>query len=136
MAPAVTLVHRDAPAEAETMTAWELAVLTELRAIRAALEQQQQRQVSTLSRADRATLERLLPAVAGAYGPETFSARDLADDDRPAVRIVVQGLSVKRLGKLLARADGVATIAGLTLQRCGVECQATTWRIVRADGFK
>ena len=78
---------------------------------------------------DRAVLARLLPAVGGVYGAETFTARDLTEDDRPAVRLVVRGQSVKRLAKLLARADGLA-IDGLTLQRMGLEYQVTTWRIV------
>ena len=65
----------------------------------------------------------------GVYGAETFTARDLVEDDRPAVRLVVGGRSVKRLAKLLARADGLA-IEGLMLQRMGLEYQVTTWRIV------
>jgi hypothetical protein len=71
----------------------------------------------------------MLPAVVGVYGAETFTARDLTEDDRPAVRFVVRGRSVKRLAKLLARADGLA-IDGLMLQRVGLEYQVTTWRIV------
>ena len=63
------------------------------------------------------------------YGAETFTARDLTEDDRPAVRLVVRGQSVKRLAKLLARADGLA-IDGLMLQRVGLDAQVTTWRIV------
>ena len=82
-----------------------------------------------MTRTDRAVLARLLPAVGGVYGAETFTARDLVEDDRPAVRLVVRGRSVKRLAKLLARADGLA-IDGLTLHRMGLECQITTWRIV------
>jgi hypothetical protein len=84
---------------------------------------------SPLTRADRAVLAKILPAVSGAYGPETFTARDLVEDDRPAVRLVVGGRSVKQLGKLLARADGMA-IDGLMLERQGLEFQVTMWRIV------
>jgi hypothetical protein len=105
------------------------AQLEVLQQILQAVTQPCQKAQSTLSRTDRATLTRLLPAVAGVLGPETFSARDLAEDDRPAVRIVVQGRSVKRLGKLLSRADGIA-IDGLMLQRQGLEYQVTTWQIV------
>jgi hypothetical protein len=108
--------------------AWEQAVLVELRAIRAALEQRQ-RPVTFLSRADRALLATMLPALVGVYGAETFTARDLTEDDRPAVRLVVGGRSVKKLAKLLARADGMA-IDGLMLQWQGLEFQVTTWRIV------
>ena len=98
-----------------------------LQQILAALEPH--RRPSPVTRTDRAVLARLLPAVVGVYGGETFSARDLCEDDRPAVRLVVRGQSVKRLAKLLARADGLA-IDGLTLQRMGLEYQVTTWRIV------
>ena len=84
---------------------------------------------SPLTRADRAVLATMLPALVGTYGAETFTARDLTEDDRPAVRLVVRGRSVKRLAKLLARADGLA-IDGLRLHRMGLEDQVTTWRIV------
>lgn len=103
-------------------------LVAEVRGLRADLARQG-RPDSTLSRADRAQLAQMLPAIAGVYGPETFSARDLVEDDRPAVRLVVQGRSVKQLGKLLARADGVA-IEGLMLQRQGREYQVTQWQIV------
>jgi hypothetical protein len=53
---------------------------------------------SPLTRADRAVLATMLPAVVGVYGAETFTARDLTEDDRPAVRLVVRGRSVKQLG--------------------------------------
>lgn len=93
-----------------------------------ALLERRQRPVS-LSREDRKGLARLLPAVAGVYGAEPFSARDLAEDDRPAVSIVVGGRSAKLLGKLLSRADGIG-VDGLMLQRQGIEYQVTQWSIV------
>jgi hypothetical protein len=108
--------------------AWERAVLAELRAIRAVLEQRQ-RPVVPLSRADRALLGRMLPALAGAFGSETFSARDLAEDERPAVRIVVQERTVKQLAQLFAKADGLP-IEGLKLECHGLEERVTVWRII------
>lgn len=108
------------------------ALLRELvdvnRRMLAALEQQR-RPIVPLSRGDRAVLAKMLPAIAGVYGSETFSARDLSEDDRPAVRLVVKGRSVKQIGKLLSRADGIG-MGGLMLQRQGLEFQVTTWRIV------
>ena len=71
----------------------------------------------------------MLPALAGTYGAAEFTARDVSEDDRPAVRLVVGGYSAKRLGKLLARADGLA-VDGLQLQRNGLEFGVSVWRIV------
>jgi hypothetical protein len=102
-------------------------LVTEVRGLRADIRER--RPVSALSRADRATLAKLLPAIVGVYGPETFSARDLAEDDRHAVQLVVQGRSPKQLGKLFSKADGIA-IDSLMLQRQGLEFQVTTWQII------
>jgi hypothetical protein len=103
-------------------------ILSELRAIRVALERPQ-RSASVLTRADRAMLAKMLPAIGGVFGSETFSSRDLAEDTRPAVRLVVRGLSVKQIGKLFSRADGIP-IEGLMVRRQGVEFQVTVWQIV------
>ena len=93
------------------------------------LKRQQQRPTSTLSREDRSTLARLLPAIGGVYGSDQFSSRDLAEDTRPAVRLVVRGWSVKRISKLFARADGISS-NGLMVQKQGVKFQVTVWQIV------
>ena len=102
-------------------------LVTEVRGLRADLTRN--RRPSPLTRGDRAVLATMLPAVVGVYGAETFTARDLFEDDRPAVQLVVRDHSVKRLAKLLARANGLA-IDGLRLHRMGLEDQVTTWRIV------
>jgi hypothetical protein len=129
MAPVRRALSADtiAPPEPDPLVALLTQILSVQRQILSTL--QQQRPIGPLSRADRVVLARMLPAVSGVYGPETFSARDLAEDDRPAVRLVVQGRSVKQIGKLLSRADGIA-IDGLMLQRQGLEYQVTTWQIV------
>ena len=105
-------------------------VLDELRAIHALLERQQR--PSSLSRADRAALGRILPAVAGTLGSEWFLARDLRADSRPALRLVLADLTSKRLGRLLLRADGVA-IGGFVVERGGRELGSTLWRVVAAS---
>jgi hypothetical protein len=114
-------------ARIDVLEAWQRDVLTELRAIRVALEL---RRPSPLTRADRDRLATLLPAVGGVYGSEPFSSRDLVEDSRPAVRLVVRGLGAKQIGRLCARADGIP-IDGLMVQKQGVEFQVTLWRIVR-----
>jgi hypothetical protein len=83
----------------------------------------------TLTRADRTLLARLLPALGGVYGPGTFSSRDLVEDAAPAVMPVIRGLSVKSIGKLLSRADGIP-IDGLLVRRQGVEGRAMAWQVV------
>jgi hypothetical protein len=103
-------------------------VLDELRAIRAALERP--REVSPMTRADRTKLAALLPALAGALGSEPFASRDLvADDAAPALRVVLKGLTVKQIGRLLARAEGMP-INRLMVERYGVEINVMLWRVV------
>ena len=72
---------------------------------------------------------RWLPAIGGDYGSDQFSSRDLAEDTRPVVRLVVRGWSVKQISKLFARADGIPVNA-LMVQKQGVEFQVTVWQIV------
>ena len=117
-----------APAAADATELWQHAVLDELRAIRAALEQRQ-RPLVPPSRADRAFLGKLLPVLAATYGSDGFTSRDCHEDDDPGLRLVLGPMSPKKIGKLLARAEDIA-IDGLTLQRMGLEYQVTTWRIV------
>ena len=107
------------------------ALVAEVQGLRADLRDHGSRRTATpaLSRADRARLARMLPAIAGVYGPDTFSSRDLAEDTAAAVRLVVRGLSVKQIGKLCARANGIP-IHGLMVRKQDKECQVTLWQIV------
>jgi hypothetical protein len=106
------------------------ALVEEVRGLRADMaHNRQQRPSPTLGREDRTRLAAMLPAIAGAYGPEEFTSRDLAEDESPAVRLVVGGLSVKRLSKLFSRADGVP-VAGLMVQRQGADLP-TVWRVFK-----
>ena len=89
---------------------------------------ERQRPESSLSRADRETLEKLLPAIVGALGSEPFASRDLPEASA-GVRLVLRGLSVKQIGRLLARAEGVP-IDGFVVQRDGVEINVQLWRVL------
>jgi hypothetical protein len=84
---------------------------------------------SSLSRADRARLARLLPAIGGALGSEEFTSRDLGCHSSSGLRLVLRGLSVKQIGRLLARADGLA-IDGWLVERRGIEINVALWRVV------
>ena len=82
----------------------------------ATLEQQQRR---PLSRADLAVLARLLPVLGAAYGDEGFTSRDCVEDaadEAHGLRLVLGQMSAKAIGKLLARANGIA-VDGLMV-RC------------------
>jgi hypothetical protein len=88
---------------------------------------------ASLSRADLARLGKMLPAIAGAHGSRPRSSRDLAEDDAPAVRLVVRGLSAKAMSKLFTRAEGVA-IDGLMVRRAGTEFRVALWQVVAVPG--
>jgi hypothetical protein len=100
-------------------------LLTEVRGLRADLRE---RQATSLSRADRALLARLLPAIGGALGSEPFPSRDLPTAS-PGLRVVLRGVSAKQIGRLLSRAEGVP-IDGYIVERCGIEINVTLWRVV------
>jgi hypothetical protein len=120
--PAPTLARVPAP-----LDPWQQAVLNELRAIRVALENRN-RSVTVLTRADRDVLTRLLPAIAGAIGSEPFTSRDLPGA-ASGLRVVLRGLSVKKIGRLLSRAEGTP-IEGWLVERCGTEINVTLWRVL------
>ena len=72
-------------------------ILDELRLIRQAIERP--RPESSLSRADRVTLARLLlPPVAGVRGSELFLVRDLFESDAVALGLVLRGLNARQVG--------------------------------------
>jgi hypothetical protein len=89
---------------------------------------------STLSRADRRTLAKLLPAAGGVFGSEPFATRELFERDAPALRIVMRGLERLKVGRLLLRAVG-HDIDGYLVERVGDELHRALWRIVQVDGF-
>jgi hypothetical protein len=82
-----------------------------------------------LTREDRRVLARLLPVLGATFGSEGFSSRDVVEDTSPALQLAAQGLSVKSIGRLLARAEGLG-IDGLMVVRQGTECHVTLWSVV------
>lgn len=118
------MTTRPAPADRDVLD----AVLHELRAIRALLERQQQ-PPSSLGRADRAALERILPAIAGAIGSAWFACRDLEEEDSAALRLVLTGLSTKSVGRLFRRGMG-HPVQGYVIERKDRELNAWLWRVV------
>jgi hypothetical protein len=127
---ALSTARREPVAHVPIETTDTIALLRELveqvKGLRADLRER--RPAASLSRDDRAYLARLLPVLGGVYGSEGFTSRDCVEDDAPAVRLVLEGRSAKAIGKLLARAEGIA-IAGLLVRRTGVDGQVTVWRV-------
>jgi hypothetical protein len=105
-------------------------LVAEVRALRRAIERQTP--ARSLTRGDRVHLAAILPAVAGVQGSELFTARELLEDDAPALRLVLAGLSAKQIGRLLHRAEGRA-FDGYTVQRDGSEAGASLWRVLGHD---
>jgi hypothetical protein len=91
------------------------------------------RRPDRLSPGDRERLARILLAIAGARGSETFAVRELAD---PAISIACTGLSPRRLGRLLLRGAGLA-IDGHVVERVGEEGGCALWSVhkVISGGF-
>lgn len=83
---------------------------------------------AALTRQDRAYLEKLLPVLAGCFGSEPFSSRDVVESESAAVHLVAGGMGAKSIGRLLARANGLA-IDGLTVRRVGLEYGAALWSV-------
>jgi hypothetical protein len=104
-------------------------LVAEVRGLRA--DQRERRPASSLSRADRAVLARLLPAAGGVFGSEPFLTRDLFESDSAALTLVLRGLNVRQVGRLFRRGEGQA-IDGYMIQRDGKELNAILWRILKA----
>jgi hypothetical protein len=104
-----------------------LEVLDVLKDMRQQLSQQQR--PSHLTRKDRAALEAILPAVAGAIGSELFTSAELFEHEAPGVRLVVGKLNAKKLGWLLKRAVGTS-VGGFTVKQDGTECGSVLWRVL------
>lgn len=110
-------------------------ILAELKGLREDLAASRLPGVQTsLTRADRALLARLLPAAGGAIGSVPFLVRELFEDDSAALHLVLRGLNAKGIGRLLRRAAGQA-IDGYLVEEVGAELNTTLWRVVQAPGF-
>ena len=87
---------------------------------------------STLRREDRAALERILPAIAGALGSDCFLASEAVASADPALVLVFAGMNGRRLGRLLRRADGVE-VCGYVARASGMEGGAVLWSVLRVQ---
>jgi hypothetical protein len=102
-------------------------ILVELRAIRRAVEDPGR--PSTLTKADRIRLERLLPACAILFPHgELFTARDLMAHPAPGFRVLRGRLSTKALGRLLTRAH-TRVVAGFRVEHIGTERNVNLFRV-------
>jgi hypothetical protein len=106
-------------------------LIDEVRGLRA--DQAQARRPS-LSRVDRVALDRLLPAIAGVLGSEWFLASEAVKHPAPALRLVLQGISAKKLGRLLKRAAG-QPIGGYLVTSGGTEAGVILWQVVQVANF-
>ena len=114
---------------------WALALLEEVRAIRARLETIEARRMpqSRVSRSQRELLEKVMPVVAGAKGSTWFVVAELFTDASPALCLVLFGVSRRSLGKALARAaDTGEVIGGFVVERAAPEAGAVVWRVMWA----
>ena len=96
------------------------ALLDEVRALRAAYERRAAS--NRLTRADRQTLERFLPAVFARTKGSIVLAKEVA-------WFFAGSKTTKSIGRFLRRVEGFA-VNGLMVERAGVENNSTLWRIV------
>ena len=99
-------------------------LIDEVRQLRAAVERQGR--APSLGRIDLETLATLLPAIDATLGDHPFVAREIVH--HRTLRPLTRNLSVKGVGRLLARADRIA-VDGLAVERIGTETNATLWRV-------
>jgi hypothetical protein len=104
------------------------AALAELRARMDAVEHRLSS--STLRREDRAALERILPAIAGALGSEYFLASEAVTSDNPALVLVLGAMDARRLGNLRRRGADLP-IDGYIVHAQGMEAGAVLWQVLR-----
>jgi hypothetical protein len=111
------------------------ALLSEMRALREELAEGRRdarpivhSRPPALSRGDRKTLEKFVPALSSAFGTEMFLACEIPRHQSPVLRALTKGRSTKAIGKLLKRAVGFE-IDGLVVERLGSELNANLWRV-------
>jgi len=108
------------------------AILRELQAIREAIESRQPGR--TLRHKDRAAMARILPVLA-AHFPEPFAVWELLDcaaapDALGAnLRLVLEGRTAQRIGKLFQRAAD-CEIDGMRLRRKGRDGDGAKWQCI------
>lgn len=104
-------------------------MLAELRANRQLLERQRP-ESSTLGRADRDRLPRLLPVLGATFGSEMWTAREALAHESVDLRLLTSGLSARALGGLCKPAANIS-IAGLCVTAEAEEAGATLWSVKR-----
>jgi hypothetical protein len=114
-------------------TALLLDIVARLKRIEAAIERLGQ-QHKPLSRADRQTLARILPAVAGVFGSEPFLASEVEEHESPGLQLVRAGMTARSIGRLLRRAVGIP-IDGYVVERLSSEAGAVLWSVRRLLEF-
>jgi hypothetical protein len=110
-----------------------LALLVEMRGLRQDLARDG-RPAPTVSRADRAVLGRLFPPVGGVFGSDEFLIRELFEKDSAALRLVLNGLTSIRIGRLFQRAEGQVIDGYLVERTGGRELNTALWRVVEVAG--
>jgi hypothetical protein len=111
--------------DAEITHALLRELITEIRGLRQAYERQSRR--PSITREDLQRLASLLPAIETAFTDHPFTAKEVHE----ALQGLTRTLSVKSLGRLLLRGEGLA-IDGYVIERLGTECNRTLWRLSRA----
>lgn len=117
-----------APSHEARLEALLETLIDEVRQLRVEMLEHQGRR--TLSRADRATLEQLLPPIAGALDSELFLASDLFEHPSAALRLAIRALTPKKVGRLFKRGAGYA-VGGYVVRSDGIEAGAHLWRVTR-----
>jgi hypothetical protein len=104
-------------------------LVVELKAIRAALEPRRPRR-RAITAAEQTFVQALIPVVAAAKGDEPWTCRELLDDPHAGLRLVLQSVDAKWLGKVLSRAADAGVVdAGLCVRRVGTEITIAVWQI-------
>ena len=140
VATVTAMLRQPLPQQTDDTAALLHQILAELHALRAVVDLLAVRSPGRiLGDDDRAALEPLLPAVYGLIGDRVWSvavavtvaatADDLAGALAP---FVVTPGGLRRLGKLLRRADGLP-IGGFVVQRVGDERTGALWRVSKAQ---
>lgn len=76
----------------------------------------------------------ILPPLLGVFGGNEFSAAEALNHPATALRLVLDGMTAQRLGKLLRRAAG-QHVDGMVVERYGAESGVVLWRVARlVDG--
>ena len=84
---------------------------------------------SPLTRADRARPGEDAAGDCGRARERTVRQSRSCRRRRPGLRVVLRGLSVKQIGRLLARAEGIA-IDGFMVRKLGTDMHVTQWHVV------